>query len=231
MALAIKVEYRGDLKTFARDQHLRIASGARNAAERLAARAKLAYRGMVRSAGLGDRLANAIRVNIYPASASKRTHAPAVYVSTKAEQVIAAFSEDTTIVPRQGLWLAIPTQNVPRTAKNGRDLAVGKRGTRFQRRASPKDVEDMFGQKLIWIGGGASVKYAVMPLRKLKSGKLKSGMNKSGRLARTAGNVLMFVMVRQVHLSKRLNWDGASRELGEFWRTTFQMEIDRALAA
>ena len=80
MTLQIKLAVTGDLASFARDSHLRFARGARLGAERFAARAKLAYRGAVRNASLGDRLANTVRVDIYPKSAAVRTHRPAVVV-------------------------------------------------------------------------------------------------------------------------------------------------------
>src|SRR4051812_35588063 len=84
MNLQVKIAMHGNLATFARDTHLAIAKGARIGAERFAAQAKLAYRGAVRAAGLGDRVANSVRVDIYPKSAAVRTHAPTVYVWTKA---------------------------------------------------------------------------------------------------------------------------------------------------
>src|SRR5262245_28750055 len=76
--LAVKLALSGDLHNLAQDTHLRLARGARRAAERLLAVGKLKLRGDVRQAGLGDRLANAWRADIYPKSANARTHSPAV---------------------------------------------------------------------------------------------------------------------------------------------------------
>ena len=66
MSLQVKLAISGNLAGFAEQTHLRIARGARVAAEKQAARAKLALRGDVRAAGLGDRLANTWRVNVFP---------------------------------------------------------------------------------------------------------------------------------------------------------------------
>ena len=138
MSLQVKIAFQGNLARFSRETHLRLARGARIGAERFAAQAKLAYRGAVRNGGLGDRLANTVRVDIYPKSAAKRTHAPAVFVSTKAPAIISAFADGVTIRHHDGLWLAIPTENTP---------------NRGRRKATPQEVEVLFNQDLIVFPG------------------------------------------------------------------------------
>lgn len=213
----VGILFQGDLKKFAQETHLKIARGARNGAERQQARAKVAYRSAVRQAGLGDKVANAVRVDIFPASAAKRTHAPSVYVWTKAPKIIFAFSTGVTIRNREGFWLAIPTENTPR---KGRKLA------------SPLDVEVMFNQDLIVLPGRGGQMLGFVDVVKAKSGR---GFRKATRQRTKDGRekqlVLMFVFVRQVTLSKRINWDQITSDLTAGWADTFTGEIAKQLAA
>jgi hypothetical protein len=213
----IKLALTGNLATFAHQTHLKIARGARIGAERFAARAKLAYRGAVRSAGLGDRVANTVRVDIHPKSAAKRTHAPAVVVWTKAPKILFAFARGVTIRSQKGLWLAIPTEHTPR---------------RGRRLATPKETEAIFGQKLIFVAGRGGNMLAFVEAVRAKSGR---GFRRATRRRTKAGRekqlVLMFVMVRQVTLRKRIDWDGITNNLKADWYQLFGGEIAKALAA
>jgi len=217
MTLQIKLTVTGDLASFARDTHLRFARGARLGAERFAARAKIAYRGAVRNASLGDRLANTVRVDIYPKSAAVRTHRPAVVVWSKAPKILFAFATGVTIRHHDGLWLAIPTDRTPR--RRGRPV-------------SPEEVESMFDQDLIFIKGRGGQMLAFID--RTPRGKLKRARAKGRSVdiqARFDKLVLMFVMVRQVRLEKRLDWQGITDDLAGQWADLFGAEIARALAA
>jgi hypothetical protein len=218
MGLQVTLAVFGQLNDFARQTHLRIARGARTAAEKFAARAKLAYRGEVRKGGLGDRVANTIRVDIYPRSADAHTHAPAVVVWTKAPAIIYAFATGVTIRHHDGLWLALPTENTPR---------------RGQRMASPAEVEVIFNQDLVFFPGRGRTLLAFVDAVKAKSGKgfRRATSARTGRQSRKAELVLMFVLVPQVTLNKRLDFDRITANLREDWRELFGSEIAQQLAA
>jgi hypothetical protein len=213
--MEIKITATADLKAYTQDRHLRLAKGARIGAERMAAAAKLAYRQSIRTA-LGDRVANALRVDIYPKSAAARTHAPAVFVSTKAPKIIEAFSYGATIKNREGFWLAIPTENTPR---------------RGGRRATPLEVEGIFNQDLIFFPGRRGQMLAFVDVVRAKSGK---GFRKSTRQRTKDGRqkeiVLMFVMVRQVTLKQRIRWDQITADLGAEWPDIFGSSIAAELS-
>jgi hypothetical protein len=231
MNLQVKLALEGNLKEYAEQTHLRIARGARIAAEKQAARAKLALRGDVRRAGLGDRLANTWRVTVFPKSASVHTHSPAVYVKNAAPEIITAHAEGVTIRGRKGAWLAIPTENVPRVARAGNQAAVGGRGSRS--RATPQEVESRFDQDLIFIPGrgGQMLAFIDKTLRgRLKRARAK-GRSVEGVEARFDKLVLMFVMVRQVTLRKRLDWPRIFDDLTRGWAQLFPAEIAAALNA
>jgi hypothetical protein len=217
MSLQVKLAISGNLAGFAEQTHLRIARGARIAAEKQAARAKLALRSDMRAAGLGDRLANTWRVNVFPKSASSRTHSPAVFVKSGAPEIVTAFDKDTTIRSRQGLWLAIPTDSTPR---KGRRLAT------------PLEVEAMFNQDLIFLPGrGGQMLAFVNAIKARTGGKFRRATKRRTKDGRQNELVLMFVMVRQVTLRKRLNWSRIFDDLAKGWAQLFPAEIAAALNA
>ena len=68
---------------------------------------KAAWRAQVTGAGLGRRLANAIRANRYPRSGESIAAASLVF--SRAAEIIDAFDRGVLIRSKHGLWLAIPT--------------------------------------------------------------------------------------------------------------------------
>ena len=68
---------------------------------------KTAMRTQVKSAGLGSRLANTWRGDIYPKAKNSISAAGVVY--TKAQKIMEGFEYQTVVRGKDGLWLAIPT--------------------------------------------------------------------------------------------------------------------------
>ena len=68
---------------------------------------KAAWRAQVTGAGLGRRLANAIRANRYPRSGELISAASLVF--SRAAEITDAFDRGVLIRSKHGLWLAIPT--------------------------------------------------------------------------------------------------------------------------
>jgi hypothetical protein len=189
MSLQVRLALEGNLEKFTKDVSAKLAYAAQYAIETYAKRLELALRDDTRSGALGDKVANAWQLKIYkdnPAS-------PAALVYSKAPEIVTAFAGDTTITARGGhLYLAIPTDNVPQ---------IGNK------RMSPADVEARFSQKLIFLPGRPGTVLAFVSAVAAKSGHGFRPASK-GRVsaARPAQLVLMFVMVQQVHLTKRLDW-------------------------
>jgi hypothetical protein len=213
LPIRLKLAISGNLHTIERDTHLRVARGARQAAERLLAIGKLRLRQDVRQAGLGDRLPNVWRADIYPKSANARTHAPAVVFRVNdraktertdslgnsrkiasAAEIIEAHATGPTIVSRNGLWLAIPTENTPR---------------RGRRKATPQEVEEMFDQDLTLFPGRGRQMLAFVDAVRGQSGRgffRAPTAVRRGR-GRRSEMVLMLVLVRrQVRLRATLNY-------------------------
>ena len=79
---------------------------------------KAAWRAQVTGAGLGRRLANAIRANRYPRSGESISAASLVF--SRAAEITDAFDRGVLIRSKHGLWLAIPTPRPGRAASAGR---------------------------------------------------------------------------------------------------------------
>jgi hypothetical protein len=141
-----------------------------------------------------------------------------VFLYSKAPLIVNAFTQGVTITHHDGLWLAIPTENVPNVNKG-----------RNRRKASPQDVEVLFNQDLIVLPGRGRNRLAFVDAVRAKSGKgFRRGTSaRTGKQNRKAELVLMFVLVPQVTLRKRLNWPALVDDLA----TTFQDLIGSEIAA
>ncbi len=171
-----------------------VVAGTRRAADGL----KQEMRTQVASAGLGRRLANSWRGKIYE---NKKLNA-AGRVWTKAPTIMRAFDEGVTIKSKKGLWLAIPTPSAPRRGVGGK-------------RISPSTFpEHRFGRlRFVYRGSGKPSLLVVDGLR-AREGK-RGGFARAGKRAQATGRglttVVMFIMVPQVRLHKRLDFTSAGR--------------------
>ena len=79
---------------------------------------KTAMRTQVKSAGLGSRLANTWRGDVYPKAKNSVSAAGVVY--TKAQKIMEGFEYQTVVRSKDGLWLAIPTAAISKRIRNKR---------------------------------------------------------------------------------------------------------------
>ena len=161
-------------------------------------------RRQVVAAGLGQRLANTWRSQLYPHTATKAAGA----VWTTAPLIIQGFDEGPTIIARNGSrWLAIPTANVP-----PRSWGSKAPGGHPRRLMTPVEVEAAFNRDLRMVQPtGRSVAYLIMDqLVAARSGRgFRQATSRRLAQGRSAQPVLMFVLVPQVTLAKRLDIVGA----------------------
>ena len=161
-------------------------------------------RGQVLAAGLGPRLASTWRSRVYPPTATKASGE----VWTVAPLIIEGFDEGATIVARNGSrWLAIPTANVP-----PRSWGSKAPGGHPRRQMTPVEVEAAFNRDLRTVlPRGGRVGYLIMDqLVAARSGRgFRQATSRRLAQGRSAQPVLMFVLVPQVTLSKRLDIAGA----------------------
>jgi hypothetical protein len=181
-----------------RDAETLIAAAAEGVADATTA-LEQSLRGQVTAAGLGSRLANTWRSRVFPPSET----GAAGEVWTVAPLIIQGFDEGATIIARNGSrWLAIPTANVPPRAWGSK--APGGHPRRLM---TPVEVEAAFNRDLRTVlPTGGRVGYLVMDqLVAARSGRgFRPATPRRLAQGRSAQPVLMFVLVPQVTLAKRL---------------------------
>ena len=151
-------------------------------------------RKQVVAAGLGSRLAQTWRSRAYP----NKGHDAATLVWSKAPQIIRTFNEGAVIRSKSGLWLAIPTPAAPKRGVGGKRINPGN------------FPEHRFGPLRFVYRRGRPSLLVVDSVRINKSGRVgrraKGGaFTKTGRMKQGIATVVMFIMVPQVKLKKRLD--------------------------
>jgi hypothetical protein len=191
LATTIAPALQAHMQAELRDIERAVTSGTREAGRGL----RTELRRQVTSAGLGQRLANSWRDQHY----DNRGIDAASLVYTKAPQIIRAFDEGVRIRSRRGRFLAIPTENAPRKGTDGKRISPS---TFPEHRFGPlRFVPRSSGPSLLVIEG-------LRASFSRKTGELR-GFRRATDRARRSGQglttVVMFLLVPQVKLRKRLN--------------------------
>ena len=211
----------------------------RGAVERSAAALQADLRGQVTAAGLGPGLAKAWQRETYPRG-GRRTLRPAALVYSKATALHEAFDDGPLILPRRGAFLLVPSPAAERlgvttttTSRKGGPIPGGAR-----RRLSSFDAAaDKLGVPIV----------TAMPAQARHAGRgrgpaghatdrafiLLAPARRSGNLValyyarRDARPVLLFTLVRQTRLPKRLDIAAAAERA----ETAFASAVAAALAS
>lgn len=205
MRLDLQIE--GDLNKILAGE-ARVAEAAVTAAVHKAGESlKSELRAQVAGAGLGRRLANAVRCNVYPERGESLSAAAWVFARPGkggrggAADIIAAFEEGTLIRRSGGRYLAIPTENVP--MKGG------------GRRMTPNDMQSGtkfggFGRDLEVVPTNRpGVLLLVLPVVRATNGQtLRPATGRRIKAGRNVEWVPMFILVRQVQMPRLLDWRG-----------------------
>ncbi|HZA66207.1 MAG TPA: DUF6441 family protein [Geminicoccaceae bacterium] len=186
LAAMVARSLQADMQAELRDIERAVATGARDAGRGL----RTELRRQVASA----RLANSWRDKHYPNQ--KLDAASLVY--TKAPQIVRAFDEGALIRSRRGRFLAIPTENAPRRGTDGRRISPS---TFPEHRFGPlRFVPRQSGPSLLVVDG-------LRASFSRQTGQLR-GFRRATERTRQRGDglttVVMFLLVPQVKLSKRL---------------------------
>ena len=163
---------------------------------------KTELRGQITGAGLGARLANTWRGEIYPKSG--QSIGAAGYVWSKAPGLVRLYAEGGIIRSKQGLFLAIPTP------------AAGRFGDGRQK-ITPGAWERIHGMRLRFVYRRGSPSLLVADNARLtKRGRAAAniGRRQGAAFTRLSGRttVPVFVLVPQVTVRKRLDVDGAAQK-------------------
>lgn len=171
------------------------------------------YRQQVRDAGMGNRLANTWRAEVYPKGG--RSLNPAGYIWSNAPAIIDAFARGAHIRPVNGAkWLWIPTRNVPARRRGGTYASSVKRsnGTRM----SPEEVELHFNAELQVVIEGGKGSAFIDVVSGLSGGYRRATAGRTqgrrGMAPRKQKAVLMFNLVRGVRMPRLFDLDGPAQK-------------------
>lgn len=158
------------------------------------------------------RLANAWRGKLFPQNAESGTLEPAYLVYSQAPKIIAAFEAGATIVPKKGRFLAIPTIE---TGRNVRRAFAGRLTPELwvkENRVALRFVPMPYGGVLI------------ADLQRFKRGRKRKGKPDTFVVRRQKPQV-MFVLLRQTTLRKRLDVKGLAQRAGGSYRNSVVAEV------
>jgi len=154
-------------------------------------------RGQVTRSGLGEKLARTWRHKRYPPSGYSLGAAGLVY--SKAPLVISAFNEATRIKSDKGFFLAIPTSAAPKRGVGGK-------------RINPFNFPEHSLGRLRFVYRKGAPSLLVVDNLRAGTGK-RGGFRKASATALRTGRglttVVMFILVPEVMLKKRLDIDPA----------------------
>ncbi len=196
MRLSAAIE--GDLKRFLAEEmkaaEEAVTAGVREGTDGL----KQELRWQIAGAGLGQRLANTWRSEVYPKGA--RSIRAAGLVFSKAPNIVRVYEEGAVIRSRHGFFLAIPTP------------AAGRFGD-GRRKMTPGLWERMHGARLRFVYRRRGPSLLVADNRRARTGRRGGFAKASERALRTGRGLVtvpMFLLVPQVTLRKRLDVAGAA---------------------
>lgn len=185
-------------------------------------------RGMVQSAGLGSRLAGAVRANFYE---NPNGGAPAafIFVQPSAVNIFTAFSSDTTIRSKSaGGLLAIPVQGSPADRKN---FGQQRKGETVIETMRQRGVELQFvpgrGDRPAMLVG-KSVRLSTRATGRTHVSR-SIGPTKTGKAAANTASVPLFWLVPEARIKGRLDWDGEFRRASDTFLTEFARAFDKML--
>lgn len=184
--------------------------------------AKQELRDQVTSAGLGQRLANTWRGEVYPTG--RRSITPAGYIWSNAPDIIDSFMRGAIIRPVNGAqFLWIPTKNVP--LARGR---VGRKGNNLKGGSlTPEECENRFNTDFIVLRGRAGRLLAFMDLLAAKN---RRGFRPATRARLAQGRerrlTLMFILSPTARMPKVLDVDGVAQRWTDRFERSFSSQAE-----
>lgn len=189
------------------------------------------WRRAVRAAGLGDRVANTIRSNIYPprppmtGRAGSRSFGPASMVFSRAPHILTGHT-GATISP-EGKYLPVPTEFTP--------LARGKVGRgRGAARMSLPEFLQAFGQNSLARVPLPNGNIALVARAGWAESRSRTRTRGRGRQVKSASRrgekpLIMFVLVERVRLPRRIDLEAMYARAERHWPRILRAALARAL--
>ena len=197
------------------EEYLKVQIGVTKGVGRAGVGLQAGLRRQTIAGGLGRKLANAWRLDLYPKGRASAN--AAAMVSSKSAKLIDAFDRGVEIRSASGFWLAIPTADAPKRGIGGK-------------RIDPSNFPaSRYGPlRFIYRKSGPSL-LVVDNLRQGKRGLLRARTKKALIAARfdADSTVVMFLLYPKVKLRKRLD---VNREFGD-WSTRLPALVEAELQA
>jgi hypothetical protein len=209
LSASIAGSLKADLQKEMRRIKQAVTAGVKDAGDGL----KGSLRRQVATSGLGPRLARSWRSRAYP----NKGHDAASLVWSKAPDIVRSFEQGTVIRSKSGFWLAIPTAAAPKRGAGGKRINPSNFP---EHRFGPLRFVYRRGRPSLLVVDGVRVNASTGRVgRQAKGG----AFTKSGRMKAGMATVVMFVLVPQIRMPKRLD----VRRAVEIWARRMPGLIDR----
>ncbi len=197
--MRISIDVQGDLAKMLREEGRKGAVATSRAMAQVGAAVKANWRSQIAAAGLGTRLGNTIRSQVFPKSGASLDAAALVY--SRASKIVGAFDRGAVIRAKDGFWLAIPLPAAGKSNRGGR--------------ITPGQWERRTGRALRFVYRRGKTALLVDDGR-VQQGARVMGRDGFSRAARGFRNrtVPVFALVPQVKLRKRLGLVPAAERIG-----------------
>jgi len=237
MSLELRLAFEGRLDREMDQAQADFALAVRRAVGEYGRRVLEELRADVRGSGLANagRLANTWRMRLYPDQLASgpqdfgqalggvrgrsRAVDAAAYLYSRAPVIQRAFEEGVTIRSSNGFFLAIPTEAAPR-----RDI-----GSRGSRRRLIEAAEARYGPlRFVYRPNGPSL--LVAEARQNSAGRFVRASDRVRRTGNQLATVVVFLLVPQVRLKKRLDGAAIRARADAAFEGWFQRRLDQLLA-
>jgi hypothetical protein len=189
---------RGDLKKIMKEEAAAAEKAVTLGVVAASAGLKDELRGQVTRSGLSEKMSRTWKVRRYPSSGYSMGTAGFVYADMP--QVIRAFNEGVTITNSKGTYLAVPTPAAPKRGVGGK-------------RISPENFPEFSLGRLRFVYRKGAPSLLVVDNLRAGTGK-RGGYRKASESGLKSGRglatVVMFILLPQVTLKKRLDLEGAA---------------------
>ena len=192
--MRLEAAIKGDLTKFMKQQQEAAEAAVTGGVSEITTHIKDDLRQQVTGAGLGSKLAKSWQAKVYPKG--KKSLDAAGWIFSKAPKIIRAFNEGAVIKSKDGWFLAIPTDAAPKRGVGGK-------------RINPSNFPEQAFGRLRFVYRQGAVSLLVVDGLRAGTGK-RGGFRKASDTAQRTGRglttVVMFILVPQAKLKKRLDY-------------------------
>jgi hypothetical protein len=192
--MRLEAAIKGDLTKFMKQQQQAAEAAVTGGVSEITTHIKDDLRQQVTGAGLGSKLAKSWQAKVYPKG--KKSLDAAGWIFSKAPKIIRAFNEGAVIKSKDGWFLAIPTDAAPKRGVGGK-------------RINPSNFPEQALGRLRFVYRPGAVSLLVVDGLRAGTGK-RGGFRKASDSAQRTGRglttVVMFILVPQATLKKRLDY-------------------------